>query len=109
MTINRRRFLYVVVLTGILIAGIISVTYLLRKPEPVAYSVYRVEQGWGYDIEIEGQVKIHQPFIPAIEGMRPFPDKASAREVARFVIRKLGNGEYPALTKAEVDSLLARQ
>ena len=114
MTTNSQRLLYIIIIIGVLVIGFVTIKILIGNKTEVTYSVYPIgeeaeqegEQGWGYDIAIDGKVKIHQPFIPALEGMRPFADKESAEKMARFVARKVESGEYPAVTKAEVDSLL---
>ena len=68
--------------------------------------LYKSGDGWGYDILKKDNVYIHQPFIPAVEGEVPFPDKKSAKETGRLVIKKIRNNESPALTKKEVQSIV---
>ena len=68
--------------------------------------VYRVDKGWGYDIILKNKVYIHQPFIPAIEGKKPFPDKKSARRTGELVITKLKDHKPPAVSKEELKSIL---
>ncbi|MGB8492146.1 MAG: DUF4907 domain-containing protein [Bacteroidales bacterium] len=68
--------------------------------------VYRVDKGWGYDIILKNKVYIHQPFIPAIEGEMPFPDKRSARRTGDLVITKLKNHKPPAVSREELKSIL---
>jgi hypothetical protein len=70
--------------------------------------LYKSSDGWGYDILKKDNVYIHQPFMPAIEGEVPFPDKKSARKTGRLVIKKIRNRESPTLTKEEVQSIVNR-
>ena len=68
--------------------------------------LYKSGDGWGYDILKKDNVYIHQPFMPAVEGEVPFPDKKSARKTGRLVIKKIRNRESPALTKEEIQSIV---
>ena len=68
--------------------------------------IYKSGDGWGYDILKKEKVYIHQPFVPAVEGEVPFPDRKSAKETGRLVIKKIRNNESPALTKKEVQSIV---
>lgn len=68
--------------------------------------VYQVDSGWGYDIDFGGRTVIHQPFIPALSGNMPFPDKASASAAGRLVVKKLVAGDSPSLDEDEVNGLL---
>jgi hypothetical protein len=73
--------------------------------------LYRIElfksgQGWGYDILKNGNVYIHQPYIPAVEGQRSFRNKRSAKKTARLVIKKIRNHNLPSVTKEEIQYLI---
>lgn len=68
----------------------------------IEYSLFPTDSGWGYDIVAGVDTMIHQPFIPALQGDRPFPTERSARRAARAVIRKLQRGDSPALSPDEV-------
>lgn len=70
------------------------------------YRVYRIGQGWGYDIVSQGRRVIHQPYVPALPGRRPFPSRRNAVNTARTVLSKIERGEFPTLTLVEIDSLL---
>jgi len=61
---------------------------------------------WGYEILIDKKVYIHQEFIPALEGNRPFTSKKDAMKVGRAVMLKIKTQKSPTLTKEEVLSLL---
>jgi hypothetical protein len=51
--------------------------------------------GYGYDIIMDGEVKIHQPIIPVIEGTQGFASEAQAKKTAQLVITKIQNNEFP--------------
>ena len=72
------------------------------------YEVYPFKSGdgWGYDILKKGEVYIHQPYMPAVEGQVPFRDKISARKTGRLVVKKIRNHESPAVTKEELESVI---
>jgi hypothetical protein len=62
--------------------------------------------GWGYDVLVNKKLYIHQPYIPAVEGQRPFRDKRSARKTGKLVIRKLRNHKIPSVTKEELKEII---
>ena len=49
--------------------------------------------GYGYNIYKENKLRIHQPFVPAMQGNIGFTSKAAAEKVAQKVVEKLKNGE----------------
>jgi len=61
------------------------------------------ENTWGYDIMMNGQLFVHQPFVPGISGNRGFSTKAKAVLAAELVIEKIGQGLMPpSLSEEEV-------
>ena len=56
---------------------------------------------FGYDIYADGQLYIHQPNIPAIEGNQGFVDTTQAGMIARVVIQKIKRGEIPPVITLE--------
>jgi len=68
--------------------------------------LYKSGDGWGYDILKKDNVYIHQPFMPAVEGEVPFPDKKSARKTGRLVIIKIRKHKSPAVTKEEIKVII---
>ncbi len=64
------------------------------------------ENEFGYDILVNGMKYIHQPHIPAIEGMEGFKSKEDAEKTAAFIIERIKNNIIPpTISKAELDSL----
>jgi hypothetical protein len=70
-----------------------------------SYDTYQIEGGWGYDIKYKGQVKIHQPFIPAVSGSKPFPSRRLARKTAQKVIDQIIETGSPALSIETVNKI----
>ena len=85
-----------------LFAVIIAAAAIAGKGHFYDLSLFRSGDGWGYDIAVKGNVLIHQPFMPAIEGEIPFPDKMTARKTARLVIKKMKNREIPSVTREDI-------
>jgi hypothetical protein len=68
---------------------------------------FQTEEGWGYDIFIDGNHYIHQPQIPAIGGKQAFKSEQQARAIGELVANKIRRGIMPpSVTVAEVDSLM---
>lgn len=62
--------------------------------------------GFGYDIYKNEKPYIHQPTIPAIQGLKAFKNKTDAENIAKFVINKLSKtNALPAVDIKELDSL----
>ena len=85
-----------------LFAVIIAAAAIAGKGHFYDLSLFRSGDGWGYDIAVKGNVLIHQPFMPAVEGEIPFPDKMTARKTARLVIKKMKNREIPSVTREDI-------
>jgi hypothetical protein len=69
-------------------------------------AVYQVEAGWGYDVFVDGKRLIHQPYIPVLQGNKPFDNVADAKKVAEFVAGKIRmNSIPPTVSYRELDSL----
>ncbi|HWY10701.1 MAG TPA: DUF4907 domain-containing protein [Bacteroidia bacterium] len=63
--------------------------------------------GWGYDIYLKDNRIIHQPIIPAIEGVKPFKTLVDALSIGNLSISKMkkGNNALPTISIKELDSL----
>ncbi|UCG28256.1 MAG: DUF4907 domain-containing protein [Bacteroidales bacterium] len=69
-------------------------------------TTFQVGEGWGYDIFIDGKVYIHQPMIPAVQGISEFETEAKARKTAEFVVDKIKRNIIPpTVSYKELDSL----
>ena len=72
----------------------------------IEITTFQVRNGWGYDIYVNGKLFIHQPMIPALQGIKEFETEAKARKVAEFVADKIKRNILPpTVTVHELDSL----
>ncbi len=72
-------------------------------------ATFQTENGWGYEIKIDGKTKIKQPTIPAVSGGLAFDSEMDARRVGELVMQKLQKSkQLPTVTKKELDSLHIR-
>jgi len=64
--------------------------------------------GYGYELIENGRTRIRQAHIPAVEGLRGFPDSLSARAAGALMIEKIQAGQFPpTLSRAEVLRVLS--
>lgn len=89
-----------------LIAYLIS--RILDRSDSIYVRTFSVEAGWGYQVEVNNQVYIYQPFIPGLDDKRPFPNAKTARKAGKLVEEKLKQGISPAISKEELDSILIK-
>lgn len=68
----------------------------------VETKVFRVDDGWGYSINVDGKRVIYQPFIPAAEGNKPFKSRRDALRTGRIIERKILRGVEPSVTIEEL-------
>lgn len=63
--------------------------------------------GYGYEIMENGRARIRQAHVPAVEGLRGFPDSLSARAAGALMIGKIQAGQFPpTLSREEVMDIL---
>lgn len=76
-------------------------------PLRVNYKIItNTDHSYGYDIFINGMLRVHQPAIPGMQGARGFLRKADAKKVASLVITKVQKGLMPpTIETRELDSL----
>lgn len=80
------------------------------KIDSIAVIVFRVEDGYGYEIYLHERKLIYQPYVPTIEGNTTFPHQDQAEQAAQLVSFKIRQGLIPpTLAVEEVDSILKRQ
>lgn len=74
--------------------------------QEIWHKTFEVDSGWGYDIYVDGNVYIHQEFIPAKEGFEKFSTEQKAEAAALLVISKLRrNINPPEVNLHELDSV----
>lgn len=103
---TRKHNIIVIGSCAIIAISISMIQWRNHGPQHIENRVYRVKQGWGYDILVDGDLFIRQESIPAIRAGQPFKTKEEARLAAQLVIDKLRSGQSPALTKTDLDNIL---
>jgi hypothetical protein len=86
----------------LLVAVIVLVLGVIIKPNGGTVKTYRVDGGWGYSIMVKNKEMIHQPFMPAVSGKKPFTTQREAAKTGRIVLKKLQHGETPTITKEDL-------
>ncbi len=77
-----------------------------QKDTNIEYLTFEVNNGWGYDIKINGKTFIHQDVIPAINKSIPFNSKEDAEKVAKLIVEKIKKKQMPpAVSKEEMQKL----
>lgn len=62
--------------------------------------------GFGYDVMLNGRLYLHQPMIPAVQGLKTFSSEKDAKKMAEFVLLKIKNNIMPpTVSIPEIDSL----
>jgi len=120
---NTRRYIVslatIIILAAVTFVLIIKTNKQAKPPTPyqnkmadtlveknIEVSVFQIENGWGYDIHVNGDRYIHQPMIPVVQGNKVFIDEADARVVAEFVADKIRRNIIPpTISMNELDSL----
>jgi len=83
---------------------------LSDKPMPtdskkVEYVVVETENGYGYQIYIDGKLSINQPNIPALPGTVGFEREADACKIAELAVSKIKQGIMPpTITLEELEA-----
>lgn len=77
------------------------------KPDSLSYTLTPVNNNqYGYDIFVNGRLRIHQPTIPGQPGNSGFKTKSDAKKVALFVMDKINKGIMPpTITQEELKNL----
>ena len=77
------------------------------KPDSLSYTIIPVNSNqYGYDIFVNGRLRIHQPTIPGIPGNTGFKNKSDSKKVALLVIDKINKGIMPpTVTQDELKNL----
>jgi Domain of unknown function (DUF4907) len=80
---------------------------LHSKPDSLSYTITPVNgTQYGYDIYVNGRLRIHQPTIPGQPGNAGFTKREDAKKVALLVIDKINKGIMPpTVTQDELKNL----
>ena len=78
------------------------------KQHPLTTTPIKLENGWGYSIELEGKTIIRQESIPSMAGNYSFASKEDALAVGSWVSQQLVEGKSPSLTPEILNTLIER-
>jgi hypothetical protein len=98
-----------IVILFVLVSSFVIAFYFYKNAKTTkefTYNVYKVENGWGYEIYHNNKLYIHQENIPVLVGNKPFPSQASAKLAAELVEKKLILKKIPSLTENELRDIL---
>jgi hypothetical protein len=98
MTISKKH--KIVLLVACIIAAGSTFFLLVLKPAPqkgIYYNVFKTGNGYGYDVLMNGQIIIHQPFVPGKSGINGFKTEDEAGADAESVIELIKSGEHPLI------------
>lgn len=96
----------------IALAAVIAIAILFlqwrnnHRRASIESRVYKVANGWGYDILVNDTIVIHQASIPVLPDQKPFATSEQADRAARTVITKLKDGRPPTLTTFDLEKIL---
>lgn len=86
----------------LLFAAALLFVVFFRGRDNLRLSTFRSEFGWGYTISRNERVIVYQPYIPAIEGTKPFLTRSDARRTARIVASRIRKGVPPAIRENDL-------
>ena len=78
------------------------------KQHLLTTTAMKVENGWGYSIQLEGKTIIRQENIPSVAGAHSFETKEDALAVGSWVSQQLIEGKSPSLTPEILNTLIER-
>lgn len=99
MTRKIKRFFIPTLLSSL--TALLFVVFFTGRDE-TRLRTFRSEGGWGYTVTIRERMVIRQPFIPAIEGRKPFDTRNDARKAGKMVMQKISAGEIPSISAEEL-------
>ncbi len=67
----------------------------------ITVNIFEDENGWGYDVLIDGNIYVHQPNIPAVGGNKGFKSEADARATGNLAVEKIKDGIIPPTISVE--------
>ncbi|MES1218671.1 MAG: DUF4907 domain-containing protein [Bacteroidota bacterium] len=77
-----------------------------QDPQHIKSRVFKVTNGWGYDVLVNDTIVIHQESVPVLQHKLVFEQKEQAEKTAQLVVKKLKSGSPPTLTKFDLEKIL---
>ncbi|WP_405295270.1 DUF4907 domain-containing protein [Algibacter sp. Ld11] len=102
----KRKLIVVLAITLVSISALyLANSDILKAPNPYKTEVFKVKNGFGYQINYNSKLLIKQDYIPAIESNQTFCTIEDANRVAHLVSTKLFNKENPKITLENLNQL----
>ncbi|KKQ34172.1 MAG: hypothetical protein US50_C0059G0005 [Candidatus Nomurabacteria bacterium GW2011_GWB1_37_5] len=103
--------IFSILIIGLVIGLFIVLNNKSKETNPfinsnIEVKTFQIENDWGYDVLIDGELYVHQPNIPSMPGDSGFKTEEDARKVAEIVINKIRNNILPpSVSPAELKDL----
>jgi hypothetical protein len=107
LTTIKRHNIFIVALSVIIAASFWIAPLLKLNDALFSYKIFRSAGGWGYDILVNDTLQIHQDYIPVLTEKKSFSQQKQAKQAAMLVIEKLKAGKNPAISRVELDKIVA--
>ena len=102
MTLKKNHI--IIFILALTLIGAITV-YKISHTNPYQTEVYKVDNGFGYNIYFKNKLVIKQPYIPAITSKKTFCTEQEAQQVGLLVCTKLFNKENPKIAVQDLDKI----
>ena len=86
-------------------AGNTEVVTVAKDSVNISASSFKINEGWGYSIFLNGKLYIKQTIIPVIEGNKNFDTEADANKCAELVVAKLKAHHKPTLVLDDLKNI----
>ena len=99
----------IVITTSVIISAVIWIITMKshnHNPQHFESRIFKIANGWGYDIMVNDTILIHQESVPVMQAQHAFSRRDQAEKTAELVIQKLKTGQHPTLTKFDLEKIL---
>jgi hypothetical protein len=94
------------IITFLIIVLTLIFSSRINNDNEYTYRIIKIDGGyWGYEIQFNDKIFIHQEHIPAVQGMHRFNSKADAQKVAELLVYRLNNKLSPGISKKDLQEL----
>ena len=73
-----------------------------KKSAEFEVKSFKVNEGWGYTIEINDKTIIKQSVIPTVSAQRSFKSEADALKVGNWVLKRIKQNLSPTVAKKDL-------
>jgi len=107
-TLIKKKAVAIILAAAIVFLAGYVISRVLTLRDGIYVRAFRVEEGWGYQVEVNEKVYIYQPFIPGRSDKKAFPDRKSALKTGKLVETKLKQGVNPAVSSEEINDIIEK-